>query len=157
MGINPNLLAPCGLYCGVCGVYYAPRDKNEKLMELLVSFYQDRIPNLENISTEDLQCEGCLSDKLSAFCKTCSIRDCTQKKGSAGCHECDDFPCELIENFPLPIGRKVCLRAIPYRRKFGTEKWVADEEARYVCPECDNKIFRGAKGCNRCKIPLDLD
>jgi hypothetical protein len=64
MGINPNLLAPCGLYCGVCGVYYATRDKNEKLMELLVSFYQDRIPNLENISTEDLQCEGCLSDKL---------------------------------------------------------------------------------------------
>ena len=55
MKINQNLLAPCGLYCGVCGVYYATRDKNEKFMKLLVSFYQDKLPGLENISTKDLQ------------------------------------------------------------------------------------------------------
>jgi hypothetical protein len=85
MEINQKLLAPCGLYCGVCGVYYASRDKNEKLLDLLLGFYRDRIPGLENTSTEDLQCEGCLSDKLSVFCKTCSIRNCTQQKGYAGC------------------------------------------------------------------------
>ena len=33
MEINPNFLAPCGLYCGVCGVYYATKDKNEKFKE----------------------------------------------------------------------------------------------------------------------------
>ena len=157
MEINQNLLAPCGLYCGVCGVYYATRDKNEKFMELLLGFYRDRIPGLENISPEDLQCEGCLSDKLSVLCKGCSIRDCTHKKGYSGCHECDAFPCEFIDNISLPLGKKICLRAIPYRRKYGTENWVAEEEARYVCPECDNKIFRGAKRCNKCKSLLDLD
>jgi hypothetical protein len=157
MEINPNLLAPCGLYCGVCGVYYATRDKNNKFMETLLNFYQDKMPGLENVSIDDLKCEGCFSDQTSLFCRTCSIKDCTHKKGYAGCHECNEFPCEHIENFPMPVGKKVILRTIPYWRQEGTEKFVADEEARYVCPDCGNKIFRGAKRCNKCKIPLNLD
>jgi hypothetical protein len=157
MEINPNLLAPCGLYCGVCGVYYATRDKNNKFLETLLNFYQDKMPGLENVSIDDLKCEGCLSDQTSLFCRTCSIKDCTHKKGYAGCHECNEFPCEHIENFPMPVGKKVILRTIPYWRQEGTEKFVADEEARYVCPDCGNKIFRGAKRCNKCKIPLNLD
>jgi hypothetical protein len=27
---NKELMAPCGLYCGLCGVYIAMRDKNKK-------------------------------------------------------------------------------------------------------------------------------
>ena len=30
----------------------------------------------------------------------------------------------------MPVGKKVILRAVPYRREHGTEKWVCDEEAR---------------------------
>ena len=28
--MNTELLAPCGLYCRVCGVYLASRDNNQK-------------------------------------------------------------------------------------------------------------------------------
>jgi hypothetical protein len=157
MVINANLLAPCGLYCGVCGVYYATRDKNKKFMERLLGVYQAKIPGLEKITIKDLQCNGCLSDKTSIFCQACAIKDCTGKNGYSGCHECDEFPCEHIENFPMPVGKKVILRTIPYWRQEGTEKFVADEEARYVCPDCGNKIFRGARRCNMCKVELDLD
>jgi hypothetical protein len=141
MEINPHFLAPCGLYCGVCGVYYATRDKNEKFKERL----------------DGIQCEGCLSDNVFGFCKECSIRDCTKTKGYSGCHECDDFPCQYIEEFPMPVGKKVILRAIPYWRENGTEKFVRDEEARYICPGCGHKLFRGAKRCNKCKVAVDLD
>jgi DNA-directed RNA polymerase subunit RPC12/RpoP len=51
----------------------------------------------------------------------------------------------------------VMLRAIPHWREVGTEKWVEDEEARYHCPSCGHKLFRGAKRCNRCKAEVDLD
>ncbi len=71
--------------------------------------------------------------------------------------ECDDFPCRHIENFSMAVGKKVILRAVPYRRAVGTEKWVEDEEARYVCPDCGDKVFRGAVKCNRCQVKLDLD
>jgi len=37
MEINPNFLAPCGLYCGVCGIYYATRDENEKFKNSLAT------------------------------------------------------------------------------------------------------------------------
>jgi hypothetical protein len=90
-------------------------------------------------------------------CEQCDIRQCTEEKGYTGCHQCDDFPCGHIENFPMAIGKKVILRSVPYRRKFGTEKWVRDEEARYICPECGNKVFRGAVKCNQCRVALDLD
>jgi len=159
MEVNQDFLAPCGLYCGVCGVYYATRDNNEKFLEKLRDMYKSGIPELENLTTDDLRCRGCMSDQVSMFCRVCSIKDCTEAKGYSGCHECDEFPCEHIDNFQIPVGKKVILRAIPYWRKHGTEKWVTDEEARYVCPEpgCSNKIFRGAKRCNKCKTPLDLD
>ena len=163
MKVNPDLVAPCGLYCGVCAIYIAHRDNNQKFKERLVSLYKGEVtgkgnlPNSENLSIEDIQCCGCLSDDLFMHCRQCQIRDCTKQKGYTGCHECDEFPCQHIENFPMTVGKKVILRAIPYWREVGTEKWIQDEEARYICPECGNKVFRGVIKCNQCKVKLDLD
>ena len=157
MEIDPGFLAPCGLYCGVCGVYYATRDDNEDFLRRLLNFYQSIIPQLKDVTIEDLECDGCMSDRVSVFCRVCAIKSCTREKGYAGCHECDAFPCSSVENFSLPVGKKVIMRAVPYWREHGTEKWVRDEEDRYVCPSCGHRLFRGAKRCNECKTPVDLD
>ena len=157
MKINPDYIAPCGLYCGVCGILYASLENNVKFKERLVGFYKGTLPGSENLSVQDIYCRGCLSDEPFGYCAQCPIKDCTKKKGYTGCHECKDFPCSLIEEFPLPVGKKVILRAIPYWREWGTKKWITDEEARYICPECGHRLFRGAKRCNRCKTPVDLD
>ena len=160
---NPNFASPCGLYCGVCAIYIAHRDNNQKFKERLVGLYKGGVsdkgtlPASENLSAEDIRCQGCLSDDLFMHCKQCEIRVCTKEKGYTGCHQCDEFPCEYIENFPMAVGKKVILRAVPYRRKVGTIKWIEDEEARYFCPECGNRVFRGAVKCNQCKAQLDLD
>lgn len=157
MAINPNFVSPCGLYCGVCGIHYATRDHNEKFMEKLVSFYKGQMPGMDELMTKDLYCQGCLSDQPNVFCGSCAIRDCTRNKGYEGCHECEDWPCAHLEDFPVPVGKKVIMRVIPYWREHGTEKFVADEEARYLCPECGHQLFRGARRCNRCKVKVDLD
>jgi len=163
MKINPDFISPCGLYCGVCAIYMAHRDNNQKFKALLVDVYKGKVPgkgnlpNSEDLSAEDIRCHGCLSDDPFMHCKQCEIRACTKEKGYTGCHECDAFPCPHIENFPMAVGKKVILRAIPYWREVGTEKWIQAEEARYICPECDNKVFRGAVRCNQCKVKLDLD
>ena len=157
MEIKPEFLAPCGLYCGVCAVYYATRDKNTKFKERIVGVYKGKLAACDNLTAEDVSCLGCLSENVFPFCRKCAIKDCALEKGYSGCHECDDFPCALTKAFPLPVGKKVMSRAIPYWREHGTEKWVRDEEARYVCPECGNMLFRGVVRCNRCKTAVDLD
>ena len=163
MKINPDFIAPCGLYCGVCAIYMAHRDNNLKFKERLATLYKGGIPgkgclpDSADLSAEDIRCRGCLSDDLFRHCRQCPIRDCTKAKGYSGCHQCDAFPCEHIDNFPMAVGKRVILRAIPHWREVGTEKWIEDEEARYICPECGNKVFRGVVKCNQCKAALDLD
>ena len=157
MTVNQDIASPCGLYCGVCAIYIAHRENNHKFKERLVNLYQGKLLNSAKLSIEDIKCRGCLSDELFMHCRQCEIRNCTKEKGYTGCHQCDEFPCQYIEHFPMAVGKKVILRAIPYRREYGTEKWIKDEEVRYICPECGNKVFRGAVKCNQCKVKLDLD
>ncbi len=111
MKINPDFISPCGLYCGVCAIYIAHRDNNQKFKERLVSLYKGEVPgkgtlpNSENISAEDIRCHGCLSDDLFMHCKQCEIRTCTREKGYTGCHQCDEFPCQYIDNFSMTHAR----------------------------------------------------
>ena len=160
---NPNFVSPCGLYCGVCAVYMAHRDKNEKFKKLLVNVYQGKIegkgtlPGSKTLSSEDIHCSGCLSDDRFLHCQQCDIQECVKKKEIVGCWECREFPCPRIENFPMAVGKKVILRSIPYIKEVGVEKWAQDEQARYVCPDCGNRLFRGVGKCNQCHTELDLD
>lgn len=149
MTANRDLLAPCGLYCGVCAVSIAHREGNEKFKEKLGPVY--------GVTAEEIRCRGCQSDEVFMYCKACPIRSCATEKGYEGCYQCDDFPCSFIDDFPQPVGKKVIMRAIPQWREMGTEKWVAAEEARYRCPQCGHGLFRGAKRCRECKTPVDLD
>jgi hypothetical protein len=149
MVTKKELMPPCGLYCGVCGILIADRDNNQKFKERLTTVY--------NLPAEDIQCQGCRSDKVFTYCRACLIKDCTTQKGYEGCHQCKDFPCEHIDNFPLPVGKKVILRVVPRWREIGTEKVIAEEKKRYVCPSYGYKLFRGAKTCRNCKKPVDAD
>ncbi|MBA4392369.1 MAG: hypothetical protein C0407_02335 [Desulfobacca sp.] len=147
--MNTALLSPCGLYCGVCGIYTASRDNNQKLKEKLAGAY--------GVSPEQISCQGCLSNEKFVFCQTCGIRSCVMEKQFEGCHQCTEFPCKLINEFPVPVGKKVILRSVPERAKLGSEKWVEAEENRYRCPHCGDQLFRGAKRCGNCKDSVEID
>jgi hypothetical protein len=60
MKVNPYFVSPCGLYCGVCAIYIAHRDNNQKFEDRLVDLYQGKVhgkgnlPNSENFSIEDI-------------------------------------------------------------------------------------------------------
>ena len=52
---NKNLMAPCGLYFGLCGVYIATRDGNEKFKAIMGNLYglkpEENVIEEFNIST----------------------------------------------------------------------------------------------------------
>lgn len=152
---NRDLMAPCGLYCGACGVYIATRDNNLKFRNVMANLY--------NTKPEETRCLGCMQPdppkRLYAFCKECSIRSCVRSKGYYSCHQCDQWPCEMIENFPFATGVRVMKRTIPlWRAKVaeqgdqeGSVEWARVECERYHCPDCGSPLFRGAQRCRVCK------
>ncbi|MFX1568664.1 MAG: DUF3795 domain-containing protein [Promethearchaeota archaeon] len=152
--IEKELLAPCGLYCGVCRIYQAHKDND-------LEFKKEILPTLSDFgvkTVEDISCTGCLSDgEVFHFCQNCPIKDCIKSKNIDGCYRCEDFPCEIITNWPDPLDKKIMLRAIPAWRELGTDKWVEDEKKRYKCPNCGTQLFHGVKKCMKCEFIVDLD
>jgi len=152
---NTDLMAPCGLYCGLCGVYIATRDENIKFKTIM--------GNLYGTKPEETECLGCMQpdppEKLYGYCKMCKIRDCVKSRKLYSCHQCDEWPCEMIENFPISTGSRVMKRTIPLWRdkvaelgeKAGSIEWARSECERYHCSSCGEPLFRGAQKCRKCK------
>lgn len=152
---NKNLMAPCGLHCGMCGVYIATRDKNDKFRAIMGKLYGSK--------PEETECLGCMQpdppEKLYGLCKMCKIRDCVRSKEYYSCHQCEEWPCDLIENFTIATGKRVIKRTIPLWRakvtehghEAGSVEWTRMECKRYHCPDCGNPLFRGAQRCRNCK------
>ena len=152
---DERLLAPCGLYCGVCGVYLATRDGSTKFRDILARLYGSK--------PEETACKGCMQEDppecLYGFCVECPIRACVREKGFGSCHQCDEWPCQYIEAFPVPVGRRVMDKVIPRWRELAAEHgleagavaWAREEAERYHCPDCGHPLFRGAVTCRGCK------
>ncbi len=155
---NKNLLAPCGLYCGACGVYIATRDENEKFKSVM--------GNLYGTKPEETECLGCMQPdppkRPYGFCEICKIRNCVKSKGFYSCHQCKEWPCNRIDNFGFTTGIRVMKRAIPlWRAKVaehgdvkGSIEWARAECEHYDCPSCGKPLFRGAQECRVCKQPV---
>ena len=153
-----SLLAPCGLYCGVCGVYLATRHGDAKFQALLGRLYGS--------APEETACRGCMQADpprcIYGYCRSCTIRDCVRSKGLYSCHQCGEWPCAMIERFPVATGLRVMKRAIPaWRAKVaelgdeeGSVAWARSECERYHCPSCGYPLFRGAQRCRECKRPV---
>ena len=155
---NTNLMAPCGLYCGTCGIYIATRDQNQKFKTVM--------GNLYGTKPEETECLGCMQPdppkKLYGARGTCQIRNCVKSKGYYSCHQCGEWPCGRVENFGFATGIRVMKRAIPVWRakvaKHGDERgsieWARSECERYHCPSCGKPLFMGAQRCRACKRPV---
>ena len=160
---NKDLMAPCGLYCGTCGVYIATRDKNEKFRKVMANLYGTK--------PEETECIGCMQPdpppKLYGYCGLCKIRKCIRSKNYYSCHQCEEWPCDMINTFGLATGKRVMERTIPiwrekvaeYGDEEGSVEWARHECARYHCSSCGKPLFRGAQRCRACKkiVAEELD
>lgn len=81
----------CGLYCIGCTAYIATKEDPERLKYIANSMGQ---------SIDDMKCEGCRSNVLSAaYCRTCKMKKCAMERGVDFCVQCEKYPCEEIINF----------------------------------------------------------
>jgi hypothetical protein len=111
----PELIAPCGMNCGLCMVYV--RDRNG--------------------------CLGCRAgdEGKAKSCLACTIRNCESIRsgGSVFCGECDSFPCPRLKRLDARYRMKYrmsMLENLQAIRDAGVRAFVASEQLRWACPEC---------------------
>jgi hypothetical protein len=96
--------------------------------------------------------------KIVGFCRICAIRNCAKSKGFYSCHQCEEWPCSMIEDFGFAAGLRVMKKTIPiWRAKVaghgdekGSVEWARAECERYHCSACGKPLFRGAQRCRAC-------
>ncbi len=108
--MNKNLIAPCGMNCGLCFAYL--REKNK--------------------------CPGCSNGReVNSRCIKCSIKLCKERKGEY-CFSCDKFPCEKLKRMDKRYQEKYGMSEIGNLKNIkekGIKAFMVDEEKRWVNSE----------------------
>jgi hypothetical protein len=131
---TPDIVAPCGMNCGVCKAYLA---------------YSRKVPYKKG---EVYHCAGCLArNKNCAFIK----RDCEKirKKQIRFCHECADMPCKelskLDEYYRAHYGMSMVENQETIREK-GMAEFLKSQIERYRCPTCGDVVSVHNGKCYKC-------
>ncbi len=118
-----NLVAPCGIDCGICELYTCK--DNAQLYNALLA---------RGIPKEKIPCPGCrnVHGNCPVIPETCATYLCAGDMKVQFCHECDEFPCNKLQPSAdradvLPHNMKVFNLCIIKRE--GVEKFVQESTA----------------------------
>jgi hypothetical protein len=126
-----GLVAYCGIYCRLCDYYTGRiRDSVKDLREVIENHpelklfaetskafdFENFVEGVEWMSNEISPCVG--GCKGGGGWSECPLRKCSIERGVTFCYECNDFPCETLENFPKRVDE---LNDI---RKIELESWI---------------------------------
>lgn len=139
----------CGLFCGDCPYYLAPRIGDTKTL--------NRLAKARKISPGEIVCGGCLSDKVSGECRKCAhgFRECAAKHGVTRCFECPEFPCLRLTAFMhahivdgVSHHEKV-IENLRNMRVMGLNAWIREKTAESKCV-CGQPLYWYQKECPEC-------
>ena len=89
-------IAVCGLMCHQCDIFQASSDP-VRAQQIADWFKKERG---EDVRIEEIRCSGCRGDRTQHWSPDCWIRECcVNKKGLEFCCECEDFPCEKLNEW----------------------------------------------------------
>lgn len=132
---NKELIAPCGMNCGICSGYLA---------------YLNNIPRKKIAN-----CKGCRArNKQCAFLKKRCKDDLKLLSGEVNfCFECSCFPCEILVHLDERYRKKYGMSMIENLREIkekGIRNFIESQEKKYRCPKCGNFISIHNKKCFVC-------
>ena len=129
--MNEELIAPCGMNCGICAAYL--REKNK--------------------------CSGCAVEDpyKRSYNRECTVRSCeTIRSNESGfCYECADFPCRRLKQLDKRYTNKYhmsMLENLEIIKNEGIKALLAREEEKWTCPECGRIISCHDGFCHVCAL-----
>ncbi|UCC59030.1 MAG: DUF3795 domain-containing protein [Candidatus Bathyarchaeum sp.] len=131
---SPELIAPCGMNCGICKNYLAySRGVPEKKGKLSL-------------------CPGCLPRNRNCYVK----RGCKKLRRNEikSCYECDDIPCENLDHLDRRYRSHYDMSMVENLREIkekGMKEFLKNQEEKYACPECGDVVSVHYGKCYTCK------
>ena len=134
--MNDELIAPCGMNCGICSGYLA--------------FSHD-------IKKEGIKmpyCAGCRPrDKQCAFLKKkCELLLNGQVRY---CYECPEYPCRRLEHIDeryKKYYRMSMIENLEYIKENGIRNFLSREDEKWRCPDCGDTICCHNGICFNCGL-----
>jgi len=132
--IKEELIAPCGMNCGICSNYLA---------------------YVNNLNRS--KCAGCRpsNKKCTYLFEKCSgINHSLEGNSSARfCFECDQYPCKEInrmnrryrENYKMSVKEN-----LEYIKENGLSEFVAEQYEEHCCSKCGQLISIHNRKCFKC-------
>jgi hypothetical protein len=140
--INKELIAPCGMNCGICSAYLA---------------YSHHIPKKKGKISH---CIGCRPrNKQCAFLK----KGCEILKNNKidFCYKCRKFPCDNLKRIVKSYIRRYNYSVIDnliFIKENGLDEFMLKEENQHRCTQCGDTICVHNKKCYSCdKLELIRD
>ncbi len=145
MQVHPEkrLAAVCGLFCPACHVFIATQEDPRRLAALAKRLKR---------SVNELECNGCRSDKRCFFCKTlCTMAACASGKGVDFCGSCPEYPCAALKEFHSLAPHRIELWKSQERiRTAGYETWFTEMVEHYSCKNCGTLNSAYDLKCRKC-------
>ena len=134
-GLDRDLIAPCGMNCGVCSSYLA---------------WSHSVPKQKGKTSH---CTGCRArDKKCAFIK----RECPTllNQRIEFCFECCGFPCHRLQRLDERYRKNYRMSMIENLeeiRRGGIEAFLSSQQARYRCARCGGVVCVHNGQCHDCE------
>ncbi len=152
---DQRLAGICGIYCGNCPAYLAPRQSDQ--VELA------RLARNNHMAIQDVGCDGCLSDKLMPECRECGhgFRACAKRHEVIWCFQCREFPCQRLEAFKeihLRNGvshHQGVISQLQAMKLIGCDAWLERMGAASACQSCGRSLYWFERKCRFCGQPVD--
>lgn len=134
--MNEELIAPCGMNCGICSGHLAYKHD--------VKSQGIRMP----------YCPGCRPrDKKCAFLKKrCHLLSAGQVQY---CYQCPDFPCPSLSHLDKryrTLFRMSMIENLEYIKQHGTKQFLKQQEENWKCDACGAVICCHNGICYHCDL-----
>ena len=128
-------ISVCGLNCARCDIRQAGLG-DERLMNEMVEWFKEKSDTI--IEPEQITCDGCRGLPESHWSPDCKMMKCAKERGHVYCFECDDFPCEKLEEFSRDgvAHHARTVENLKRMRETGLDNWIKKEKSRGRCVFC---------------------
>ncbi len=130
---SPELVAPCGMNCGICRGYIA---------------YMHGVPRVRGKIS---YCAGCQPRAKNCYIK----RDCKKLTHHEVkyCSECETMPCEKLSHLDKRYRERYGMSMVENLRILkskGMDEFLKDQAERFRCPSCGDVVCVHDAKCYSC-------